>query len=401
MPTFIYKGKTILGETKKGEIEAVNLSAAQSILRKQHIIPETISEKKHGRVYFTRGIKTKELVILTRQLATMIDAGLPLVQCLSILASEHGNATLKKALLDIKTNIEGGATFTDALKRHPYIFDELYINLVSSGEIGGILDVILTRLALFMEKTLKIKRKIKGALIYPAIIIIVASLVVTIILIYVVPVFSSMYANFGASLPVPTQIVINMSNLLKNSWYLVVLCIAGIVIVYRQIRKNQKGRRVTDKIYLKLPLFGLLIKKAAIARFTRTLGIMVSSGVPILEALEVVAKTSGNKTIEDASINIKLSLSRGKTLSEPLAETKVFPPMVVNMVHIGETAGALDVMLNKIADFYEEEVDIAVDAFMSTIEPLIITFLGIIIGGLVIAIYLPIFKMGDVIMKGG
>ncbi|MBI5682767.1 MAG: type II secretion system F family protein [Deltaproteobacteria bacterium] len=401
MPTFIYKGKTLHGQIKKGKIEAVNLAAANTILKKQHIIPDTISEKKHSGIRFGKTVKTKELVVFTRQFATMIDAGLPIVQCLHILAAEQENRAFKQALLDIKTSIESGATFTDALKRHPYIFDELYINLVSAGEIGGILDVILARLAAFMEKTLKIKRKIKGALIYPTIIIIIACIVVTVILVYVVPVFSSMFASFGALLPLPTQVVINMSNWLKNSWYLIIIGAVGIITMYRQIRKNPKGRHLTDNIYLKFPVFGPLIKKAAIARFTRTLGTMVSSGVPILEALEVVAKTSGNKIIEEAAINTRTALSRGKTLSEPLAETKVFPPMVVQMVSIGETAGALDVMLNKIADFYEDEVDVAVDAFMSTIEPLLITFLGIIVGGLVIAIYLPIFKMGEVIMGGG
>ncbi|HBO83661.1 MAG: pilus assembly protein PilC [Deltaproteobacteria bacterium GWC2_42_11] len=403
MPTFVYVGKTLRGEARKGVIDAANLAAANTALRRQQIVPATISEKGGGFKFPGLGgkVSTKEIVIFTRQFATMIDAGLPLVQCLDILSSQQENKTFKKALLAIKNSVEGGTTFADALRKHPKVFDDLYVNLVAAGEVGGILDTILGRLASFMEKSEKIKGKVKGAMTYPAIVMVIAGIVVTVILIYVVPVFTSMFTGFGAQLPVPTQMVVNLSEALKKYWYMFIAGVAGIIAIYKQIRKNPKGKYITDKIFLKLPLFGPLIRKTAVARFTRTLGTMVSSGVPILEALEIVAKTAGNKVIEEAVMKTRTALSQGKTLAEPLAETKVFPSMVVQMISVGEAAGALDTMLNKIADFYEEEVDTAVEALMSAMEPMLMAFLGVVIGGLVVAMYLPIFKMGEAIMGGG
>ena len=403
MPTFVYVGKTLRGEARKGVIDAANLAAANTALRRQQIVPATISEKGGGFKFPGLGgkVSTKEIVIFTRQFATMIDAGLPLVQCLDILSSQQENKTFKKALLAIKNSVEGGTTFADALRKHPKVFDDLYVNLVAAGEVGGILDTILGRLASFMEKSEKIKGKVKGAMTYPAIVMVIAGIVVTVILIYVVPVFTSMFTGFGAQLPVPTQMVVNLSEALKKYWYMFIAGVAGIIAIYKQIRKNPKGKYITDKIFLKLPLFGPLIRKTAVARFTRTLGTMVSSGVPILEALEIVAKTAGNKVIEEAVMKTRTALSQGKTLAEPLAETKVFPSMVVQMISVGEAAGALDTMLNKIADFYEEEVDTAVEALMSAMEPMLMAFLGVVIGGLVVAMYLPIFKMGEAIMGRG
>lgn len=405
MPTFVYEGKSLGGETRKGEIEAANLAGANTALRRQQIIPTSVSAKKAGGGFqipgFGGSVGTKEIVIFTRQFATMIDAGLPLVQCLDILSSTQENKFFKKALLDIKASVEGGTTFAEALKKHPKVFDDLYVNLVAAGEVGGILDTILGRLASFMEKTEKIKGKVKGAMSYPAIVLVIAGIVVTVILIYVVPVFTAMFSSFGAQLPGPTQVVVNLSEALKSYWYMFIAGAVGIVMLYKQIRKNPKGRYITDKIFLMIPAFGPLVRKTAVARFTRTLGTMVSSGVPILEALDICAKTSGNKIIEEAVMKTRTALSQGKTLAEPLGETKVFPSMVVQMIGVGEVAGALDTMLNKIADFYEEEVDAAVEALMAMMEPMLMAFLGVVIGGLVVAMYLPIFKMGEAIMGGG
>ncbi len=399
MPTFVYTGKALNGEMKKGEIEAANLVSATAALKRQQIVPATVTEKKGFALSeikipgFGPKVKTKELVIFSRQFATMIDAGLPLVQCLDILATQQENAEFKRVLLDIKASVEGGSTFADALRKHPKVFDSLYVNLIAAGEVGGILDTILNRLSGFLEKAEKLKGKIKSAMTYPAAVISIACLVVAGLLIWVVPIFQDMFASFGRALPAPTQLVVNMSHALTSYWYLILGTIAGIFFGLKYAYKTPKGRYYMDLTFLKIPVVGDLIRKTAVARFTRTLGTMLSSGVPILEALEIVAKTSGNVIIEEAVMKARASLSQGKTLAEPLMETKVFPGMVTQMIAVGESTGALDAMLTKIADFYEEEVDAAVDALTSLIEPMLMAFLGIVVGGLVIALYLPIFQL--------
>jgi type IV pilus assembly protein PilC len=401
MPKFVYTGKTIGGQVRKGNIEALNLAQATAALRRQQIVPSSITEKKGGLGGILQiripglgaAVKKKEIVIFTRQFATMIDAGLPLVQCLDILSSQQENAEFKRVIIEVKTSVEGGSTFADALKKHPKVFDELFVNLVAAGEVGGILDTILNRLSTFMEKAEKLKGKIKGALTYPIAVIIIAILIVAGLLVWIVPVFDDMFRGFGQALPAPTQLVVAMSNFLQNYWYILIGAIIGIGIAIRQVYRTGRGREIIDGLLLKLPVFGDLLKKTAVARFTRTLGTMLSSGVPILDALEIVAKTAGNVVIENSVMKARQKLSEGKTLAEPLAETKVFPGMVTQMITVGESTGAIDTMLTKIADFYEDEVDAAVDALTSLIEPLLMVFLGVVVGGLVIALYLPIFQI--------
>ncbi|HHL39479.1 MAG TPA: type II secretion system F family protein [Deltaproteobacteria bacterium] len=401
MPTFVYTGKSSTGEVKKGEISAASIAQATAALRRQQIIPTSLTEKKSGLAALseiklpgmTRKVTTKEIVVFTRQFATMIDAGLPLVQCLEILSDQQENPEFKKVLLDVKGSVEGGTTFADALGKHPKVFDQLFVNLVAAGEVGGILDTILNRLSSFMEKSEKLKGEIKGALTYPVVVIIIACLVVSGLLIWVVPIFEDMFAGFGKALPAPTQVVVNMSDFLQSSWHMILGGLAVVVVGIRQAYKTERGRQALDALVLKLPVFGDLLRKTAVARFTRTLGTMMSSGVPILEGLEIVAKTAGNVVIEDAVMKARASLSEGKTLAEPLGETKVFPGMVIQMIAVGESTGAMDAMLGKIADFYEDEVDAAVKALTSLIEPLLMAFLGIVVGGLVIALYLPIFQL--------
>ncbi len=400
MPTFAYEGRTMSGEVKKGVIDAPNLASATATIRRQQIVPSSITEKKMGLGSIQlkipglgKVITTKEVVVFTRMFATMIDAGLPLVQCLEILSSQQENKEFKKVLSDVKASVEGGSTFADALKKHPKVFDDLYVNLVAAGEVGGILDTILNRLSVFMEKNEKIKNAIKGAMTYPAAVIIVALIIVTGLLVFVVPIFEDMFSDFGKALPLPTQIVINLSDWLKSYWYILLLSLVGVGYGLKKYYGTVRGRVVMDGVFLKIPVFGDLLRKTAIARFTRTLGTMLSSGVPILEALEVVAKTAGNKVIEAGIIKSRTALSQGKTFAEPLGETKIFPGMVTQMISVGESSGSLDSMLNKIADFYEEEVETAVSALTSLIEPMLMVFLGVIVGGLVITMYLPIFQL--------
>ncbi len=400
MPTFTYEGRTMSGEVKKGVIDAPNLASATATIRRQQIVPSSITEKKMGLGSMQlkipglgKGITTKEVVVFTRMFATMIDAGLPLVQCLEILSSQQENKEFKKVLSDVKASVEGGTTFADALKKHPKVFDDLYVNLVAAGEVGGILDTILNRLSVFMEKNEKIKSAIKGAMTYPAAVIVVALIIVTGLLVFVVPIFEDMFSDFGKALPLPTQIVMNLSDWIKSYWYILLLSLVGVGYGLKKYYGTVRGRVVMDGFFLRIPVFGDLLRKTAIARFTRTLGTMLSSGVPILEALEVVAKTAGNKVIEAGIIKSRTALSQGKTFAEPLGETKIFPGMVTQMISVGESSGSLDSMLNKIADFYEEEVETAVAALTSLIEPMLMVFLGVIVGGLVITMYLPIFQL--------
>jgi len=405
MATCQWVGVSPRGETMRGEMEAQTRQAVIARLRAQRIQPMTDKIKEKGRGLnfeikmpaFGGGVNQHEIVIFTRQFATMIDAGLPLVQCLDILSSQTPNKTFAKTIRDVKEQVEAGATFAASLKRHPKVFSDLYANMVAAGEVGGILDTILTRLASYMEKIVKLKSKIKGAMIYPACIISAAVLVTGILLVYVIPVFADLFHSFGQALPTPTQFVINLSNAtIAWFWYLIVAIIGmigGVIITYR----TDRGRFLIDKFMLRVPVFGDLIRKTAIARFTRTLGTLVSSGVPILDALTITGRTAGNKIVEQAIYATRASISEGKKIAEPLIASKVFPPMVCQMIGIGETTGSLDAMLQKIADFYEDEVDNAVANLTSLMEPMVILVLGGLIGGLVISMYLPIFKLGSVL----
>jgi type IV pilus assembly protein PilC len=344
------------------------------------------------------GVPRRTLVIFTRQFATMIDAGLPLVQCLEILAAQEPNKTFQSLLYEIKSSVESGATFADSLKRHPKIFDELFVNLVAAGEVGGILDTILNRLANYLEKAARLRRKIRGAFAYPTAIFFVAILVMIVLLVKVIPTFKDMFEDMGnAALPGPTQAVIDMSEWFLANWYILFGAMLGAIFLFAYILRTDVGREAFDKFMLVVPLFGPLIRKAAVAKFTRTLGTMISSGVPILDGLEIVAKSAGNRTIEHAVLHVRDRISEGRSMSEPLAETGVFPPMVVQMIAVGESTGAMDTMLNKIADFYEEEVDVAVENLTSLLEPLMMVFIGGMVGGLLIAMYLPIFTVAETV----
>jgi type IV pilus assembly protein PilC len=327
----------------------------------------------------------------------MINAGLPLIQCLDILQAQQENKTFKKMLKHIKETVEGGATLADALAKYPNVFDDLFVNMVAAGETGGILDAILNRLSEYMEKTMKLKKKVKSAMTYPIIVLCIAVLVIGVIMVFVIPVFEKMFADFGGALPAPTQIVVNASRFIRDNILYMVGAVVVFVFLFKRYYNSEKGRAVVDNYLLKLPVFGLLLRKVAVAKFTRTLGTMVSSGVPILDALGITAKTSGNKTVESAIYKVRSAISEGRTMADPLAESGVFPSMVCQMVAVGESTGALDAMLSKIADYYDDEVDAAVDSLTSMIEPFMMVFLGVTIGGLVVSMYLPIFKMAGMV----
>lgn len=402
MPVFAYEGRTSAGETRKGEIEAASPDAARSMLRQRQISATSVKPKGGlGAIeikmpaFLEAKPGTKDLVIFTRQFATMIDSGLPLVQCLEIQSKQAPNMTFRKQLVSIKESVESGTTFADALGKFPDTFDDLFRNMVAAGEVGGILDTILNRLAQYLEKADKLKRQIKGAMMYPLIVMIVSMGVVALLLLKVVPTFEEMFAEFGQALPAPTQFVIDLSKWLQaNFLYLIV---GGVVggFALRQFYRTKRGEVIIDGLMLKLPVFGDLLIKTAVARFCRTLGTMIASGVPILEALDICGRTAGNKVIENAVNSVREAISEGRTIAEPLSEAKVFPEMVCQMISVGEATGALDVMLGKVADFYEDEVDQAVENLTSMMEPIIIVFLGTIIGGLVIAMYMPIFSMAS------
>ena len=405
MPVFAYEGQTSSGESRKGEIEAKDDAAARKKLRQMQISPTKLS-KKGGGMGFDLGsipkpaflrprVKTKDLVIFTRQFATMIDSGLPLVQCLEIQSQQAPNPTFRDELKVIKEAVESGSTFADALRKFPNTFDELFQNLVAAGEVGGILDTILNRLATHLEKADKLKRQIKGAMTYPAVVTVVGVVAMIILLVKVIPTFETMFAEMGATLPAPTQIMVDLSRWLRSNG---LYCLVGLVVLVFGLRyayKTSQGRVIFDRVFLKPPVFGDLLTKSATARFTRTLGTMVSSGVPILDALDICGKTSGNRVIEEAIATARDSIAEGRTIAEPLMATKVFPDMVCQMISVGEATGALDVMLNKIADFYEDEVDQAVDNLTAMIEPLIMVILGGGAGAFVVSMYLPIFTMAS------
>ncbi len=402
MPIYTWKGRTRQGALKKGNIEAANEAAVMAQLRAQSLLPVTVKEKPKDvseyLAFLKQGISTRELVIFTRQFATMIDAGLPLVQCLQILGDQEPNKTFKAIIRAVRQDVEQGSTFAEALGKHPKPFDTLYTNLVAAGEIGGILDTILNRLAVYLEKADALARKVKGAMVYPSTVLVVAIGVVVLMLVKIIPTFEKMFKDFGGELPGPTQVVVNISHFMQEWIGLSMGVLIAVIISFLQARKRSlKFRRATDAFFLKLPIFGSLLQKVAVARFTRTLGTMISSGVPILDGLDIVAKTAGNVVIEEALLDVKAAISEGKTIAEPLQESGVFPGMVVQMIAVGEETGAMEVMLSKIADFYDEEVDAAVDALTAMLEPVMMVFLGGTVGGLLIAMYLPIFKIAETI----
>jgi len=401
VPTFVYQGVNSYGEKRKGKIESVNLAAAQSQLKKMRITPSVLKEAPKDILadigFLQPKVTGKDVVIFTRQLSTMIDAGLPLVQSLEILGRQQENATFKKVLQTVRSDVETGSTIAEAMKKHPDVFDNLYCNMIDAGEVGGILDTILSRLAAYMEKNMALVKKVKGAMTYPVICLCISFVVMGVMLIFVVPVFQSMFAGFGAALPAPTQFVVDASDFAKGNFHIILGLIFALMWSVKKINKTEKGKLKIDQLLLVFPIIGPLVRRVAVAKFTRTLGTMMTSGVPILEALNVVARTAGNKVIETAIFRVTDAIKEGRPLAEPLEETGVFPSMVVQMINVGESTGALDVMLEKIADFYDEEVDQAVENLTSAIEPLMMVFLGGMIGGLVVAMYLPIFTMAGAI----
>ncbi|CAD7771499.1 MAG: Type II secretion system protein F [Candidatus Methanoperedenaceae archaeon GB50] len=401
MPVFVWEGKRPDGKVVRGELEASNIGIVKLRLKREDIVPTKIRPKTKGfsdyLVFLQGRVKEKEIVLFIRQFGTMLNAGVPVVRALDVLAAQQSNKLFKKILQDIKTDVEGGSTLADAFSKYPRHFDELFVNMIAAGETGGVIDQALDRLGNYREKALALKRKVKGAMVYPLITLAVALTVLIVILIYVIPAFESIFSAFGAALPAPTQFVINLSNWFRKYMGYIFLVMIGLGIALKLFKRTEKGNFMFDQLLLKIPLIGVLLQKTAIARFSRTLSTMLQSGVPILQSLDIVAKTSGNKVIEKKLLEVKLEVSRGQSLAAPMAQAKIFPPLVVQMTAVGEETGELENMLSKIADFYEAEVDAAVEALTSMLEPMMIVFLGGLIGGLVVALYLPIFKLGAVV----
>ena len=400
MPQYQWEGRSVSGDTRKGVSKAASGDALRSALRKDGVILTSMTETKEaGKQKYNpqRKIPSIQILLFTRQLSTMITSGLPLVQSLEILANQIEDVNFRGIVREIKEKIEGGSRFADALRDYPKCFDELYINLVVAGEEGGLLDGVLQRLAVYMEKSEKLRKKVKSAMIYPVAIILVAFIVVIVLLLFVIPVFEKMFKEMGAELPAPTQIVINLSQIVQSYWYVIIGGIVGLVVALKYYYKTDNGHRTIDRLILKLPLFGLLTIKASVARVTRTLATLLMSGVAILESMIIVAKVAGNKIVEEALMVARSRISEGRTMAEPLEQAGIFPPMVVQMVQVGESTGALDSMLNKIADFYEEDVDNMVTNLTAMMEPMIMVFLGVVLGGLIVAMYLPIFKLGQAV----
>lgn len=400
MPMFVYKAKARSGRTVKGDMDAPTIDFAESMLRRKGYSDIRVKPKPKDLLegtFLEGSVSSRDMVVFSRQFATMINAGVPILQALQIMCEQTENPKLRRKLYAIRNDIEGGSSLFEGLKKHQDIFDALYTNMVNAGETGGILDQVLLRLAEYIEKAAKLKAKIKGAMIYPGVVVTVAVAVIAVILIFVIPTFETMFRDFGSGLPAPTQFVINLSNFVTGNIWLLLGGAVAFFVGFKFFYRWEKGQILVDRWVLFLPVFGPLLRKAAVAKFSRTLSTMVSSGVPILNALDIVSRTSGNKTVERGVIEAKKSIAEGQTLAEPLDETGVFPPMVIHMISIGEATGALDAMLSKIADFYDDEVDVAVDSLTSMIEPLMIVFLGVIVGGLVISMYLPIFSIADVV----
>jgi type IV pilus assembly protein PilC len=396
MPVFTFTGKSASGQKVGGERVAENKQILAAQLRRERITPGAIKEKGKEFALPTFGggkVKTKELAIFFRQFSVMIDAGLPLVQCLEILAANQENATFQKVLTNVRSTVEGGSTLANALRGHPKIFDDLTVNMIEAGETGGILDTILQRLSAYVEKAVKLRAAIKSALIYPVAVMGIAVLVVGALLKWVVPIFANMFQGMDIQLPLPTKIVMGLSAFIGFAWWIIIGGMIGLVIAIRQIRKNPRGKYVTDSFLLKLPVFGMLIRKIAVARFTRTLGTLITSGVPILEGLSITARTSGNAVLEEALMKVRKAIEEGRTIVDPLKECGLFPNMVTQMIGVGEATGAMDAMLQKIADFYEDEVDSATKDMLTLLEPIMIGFLGVTVGGIVISLYMPLFSM--------
>lgn len=401
---FVWSGKTRDGKAAKGEMNANSKDEVISLLRKQGIIASTVKAKGGGLDMelkipgMGQSISEKDIIVFTRQFATMIDAGLPLVQCLEILEQQTENKAFAKTIGAVRSDVEAGATYADSLGKHPKVFDELYVNLVAAGEVAGILDTILGRLTTYIEKNMKLKKQIKSAMVYPSVVMFVAVAVISVLMIFVIPMFVQMFADLGGELPGPTLLVVNISNFMTSWKMLVVVAIlVAIFFLIKFIYSTKKGRFFIDSLLLKMPIVGNLMRKIAVSKFTRTLGTLMGAGVPILDGLEIVAKTAGNKVVEKAVFDTRGAISEGKTLADPLLKSGVFPPMVTQMISIGETTGALDAMLAKIADFYDDEVDAAVDALTAALEPALMVFLGTAVGFIIVAMYLPIFKMASVV----
>ncbi|MBW2633495.1 MAG: type II secretion system F family protein [Deltaproteobacteria bacterium] len=401
MPVYLWVGKNRNNDVQKGEIDLPNEDAVRSHLSRLRVTPTKIKKKPKdlfANVTFLQPpVKEKDIIIFCRQFSTMIDAGLPIIQCLEILQAQQENKTFKIMLKTVKESVEGGQTLAEALRKYPKHFDSLFVNMIAAGEAGGILDTILRRLSAYMEKAAKLKAQVKGAMTYPIITVIVAVVVVGVILVFVIPVFEEMFEGLGGDLPVPTKIVVAMSEFVKSKILYIIIGLVLFIFAFRRYYQTNKGRISVDALILKMPVIGMLLRKVAVAKFTRTMGTMLSSGVAILEALDIVATTASNKTIERAIYNVRSVIAEGQTMADPLAASGVFPPMVCQMIAVGEATGALDNMLGKIADFYDDEVDQAVDNLTSMIEPFMMVFLGTVIGALVVAMYLPIFKMAGAI----
>jgi type IV pilus assembly protein PilC len=402
--TYRWTGKTLTGMVRSGEMAAASREEVVMALRKEGVIPTVINEQQKAAFSLKAltqkktKVKDKDLVVFTRQFAAMLTAGIPIVQALDILAKQVENKGFGETIQQIKSSVETGTTLADSLKKHPKVFDDLYVNMIAAGETGGVLDDVLIRLAVYIEKAMKLKRKIKGAMVYPAVVVTVAVLVVAVIMVFVIPVFAKVFTSMGATLPLPTQIVVGASNFIAGLGGLLILIgsIAGF-FGFKQFRNTEGGRAATDRLFLRMPIVGELLRKVAIARFSRSLGTLITSGVPILDALEICAKTAGNKVVEYLIIHVKKEVSTGKTLADPLSKSAVFPPMPVQMISVGESTGALDQMLGKVADFYDDEVDNSVANLTSMLEPILIVFLGTTVGFIVVSLYLPIFKIGGVV----
>ncbi len=395
MPNYVWKGRNRTGLVQEGVLAAESKDAALASLRRQNIVVTGIRErgKEISLAKMGRKVNPKTLAVFTRQFSVMIDAGLPLVQCLEILANQQENKSFQKILLQVRQDVEAGSTLADAMRRHPKAFNNLYVNMIAAGEAGGILDTILQRLSVYIEKAVKLASQVKSALIYPIAVIVIAAIVVAVILLKVIPTFAALFTGLGAELPMPTRVVIQASNFLARYFILILIAIGGLIFAFQRYYATYQGRRVIDGLILKMPVLGMIMKKIAVARFCRTLATLTSSGVPILEALDITARTAGNAIVEDALMATKTAVEGGKTIVEPLRESGIFPNMVVQMIGVGEQTGALDAMLNKIGDFYEDEVDTAVAGLVKLLEPVMIFVLGVIIGGIVIAMYLPMFTL--------
>ena len=406
MPVYLWKGRTTAGEIQTGELTFDSQDEVLAALRKKRIIITSVREKPRD-LKFTlpkigSGVSTRDLAIFTRQFATMINAGLPLVQCLDILSKQTEKEDFRAVIAQTMRDVEAGTTLAEALakKENNKVFDELFVNMVEAGEAGGILDDILQRLATFIEKAEALKRKIQGAMVYPAVVMTVACLATAFMLIFIIPTFARMFTAFGGDLPLPTKIVMGLSSFLRSYWWVMLGGIVGAIVMIRRYYTTEQGHMQIDKLLLKVPVLGDVIRKGAVARFTRTLGTLISSGVPILTGLEITARTAGNRVVQEAIMAARASIREGETISAPLKQSNVFPPMVVQMISVGEETGALDDMLTRIADFYDSEVDTAVDALTSLIEPVMIVFMGAVVGGMVIAMYLPMFKLINVVAGG-